>query len=115
MVPPSRKLTVPVGTPSVELTVAVNVTACPGRTDVGDTVRAVTVGTGAVTSKAVEVTAGTPGLEAVRVKPVPRRLTVRSVNVATPLTVFCVRVPPRVAPVGLLPRASVTGTAPRTG
>ena len=44
----------------------------------------------------------------------PGWLRVRSEKVATPLTTVAVRVPPRVAPPGLFPRATVT-VPPLTG
>src|SRR5205809_1240769 len=64
-----------------------------------------------VTANAALVTGATPGVEAASVYPPAALSNHTSLKVATPAVLVTVSVPPSVAPPGLAPSASVTGTS----
>jgi hypothetical protein len=110
VVAPSRKVTVPVGVPTAgetALTVAVNVTACPNTDGLTDEVTLVLLFPREMV-KLLDVALVNVPEVAAKVYPVPALFTVRVLNVAVPLTAATVSVPPSVAPVGLVPKATVT-------
>ena len=74
----------------------------------GSVVKTSCVATPPVMLNAVLVALVRPDALTTNVYPVPVRLSVRLLKVATPATAATVSVPPRVAPLGFVPRASVT-------
>src|ERR1051326_5100742 len=81
---------------------------CPGTVFDGGTRNPTTAAAPTVISNGVEISPPSPVALAARVYPVPALSTLRSLNVATPLTAARVFVPDNVPAFGLLPNASVT-------